>query len=161
MWSRSESIARRAPEGRSNDGGRAAERSGAEVVRLPGVRPRPGAGPEPQPGKQEMDDRTFHAKFAELMNRIKKLPLNERHRLEQIAEDAKRRRACLATSIGQLQESLDHLRLSVKYLVFDLEATRRENGYLRRLIEQANRDDARQSDPEDDNFLEGHGAGAG
>ena len=108
-----------------------------------------------------MDERTFHAKFAELMTRIKKLPLNERHRLEQIAEEAKRRRASLATSIGHLQESLDHLRLSVKYLVFDLEATRRENGYLRKLIEQANRDDARRSDPDDDHFLEGHEAGLG
>ena len=35
-------------------------------------------------------------------------------------------------TIGELQESLDYLRLSVKYLVFDLEATRRENDYLRR-----------------------------
>ncbi len=159
MWSRSESIARRAPEGRSNDGGRAAQRSGAEVVRLLAS----GRAREPGPttaGKEEMDERTFHAKFAELMSRIKKLPLNERHRLEQIAEEAKRRRACLQTSIGQLQESLDHLRLSVKYLVFDLEATRRENGYLRKLIEQANRDDARRSDPDDDNFLEGTEAGA-
>ncbi len=159
MWSRSESIARRAPEWRSNDRGRAAERSGAEVVRLLAS----GRAREPGPttaGEEEMDERAFHAKFAELMTRIKTLPLNERHRLEQIAEEAKRRRACLATSIGQLQESLDHLRLSVKYLVFDLEATRRENGYLRKLIEQANRDDARRSDPDDDNFLEGHEAGA-
>ena len=39
------------------------------------------------------------------------------------------------STIGELQESLDYLRLSVKYLVFDLEATRRENKYLRSLIE--------------------------
>lgn len=30
------------------------------------------------------------------------------------------------------------MRLSVKYLVFDLEATRRENQYLRKLIERHN-----------------------
>jgi hypothetical protein len=30
---------------------------------------------------------------------------------------------------------LDWLRLSVKYLVFDLEATRRENQYLRQMLE--------------------------
>ena len=42
----------------------------------------------------------------------------------------------------KLQESLDYLRLSVKYLVFDLEATRRENAYLRRLVEQGNRGSA-------------------
>jgi hypothetical protein len=33
-------------------------------------------------------------------------------------------------------ESLDYLRVSIKYLLFDLEATRRENAYLRKLIEQ-------------------------
>ncbi len=38
-----------------------------------------------------------------------------------------------------LEESLDHLRMQVKYLLFDLEATRRENGYLRRMLETRNR----------------------
>lgn len=38
-------------------------------------------------------------------------------------------------TLGELQESLDQLRLTVKYLVFDLEATRRENTYLRKLID--------------------------
>ena len=31
---------------------------------------------------------------------------------------------------------LDYLRLRVKYLTFDLEATRRENQYLRRMLER-------------------------
>ena len=35
------------------------------------------------------------------------------------------------------KESLDHLRLSIKYLLFDLEATRRENECLRNMIRQA------------------------
>ena len=34
-----------------------------------------------------------------------------------------------------VDESLDYLRLSIKYLVFDLEATRRENEYLRKLVQ--------------------------
>jgi hypothetical protein len=52
--------------------------------------------------------------------------------------------------VAQLQESLDDLRLTIKYLVFDLEATRRENTYLRNLVEQANRRDASQEDVEDE-----------
>lgn len=36
---------------------------------------------------------------------------------------------------ASLEEILDYLRLQVKYVVFDLEATRRENGYLRRMLE--------------------------
>ena len=39
-------------------------------------------------------------------------------------------------TVADLQESLDYLRLSIKYLVFDLEATRRENGYLRKMLEE-------------------------
>ena len=37
-------------------------------------------------------------------------------------------------TVSDLQESLDYLRLSIKYLVFDLEATRRENKYLRDML---------------------------
>jgi len=41
-----------------------------------------------------------------------------------------------------LEESLDCLRLQVKYLLFDLEASRRENGYLRQMLEnRRNQDD--------------------
>ena len=35
----------------------------------------------------------------------------------------------------------------MKYLVFDLEATRRENAYLRRIIEQSNRQRNRPPEP--------------
>jgi len=40
-------------------------------------------------------------------------------------------------------DSLDHLRLQVKYLVFDLEATKRENKYLRQMLQRRmdNRDE--------------------
>jgi hypothetical protein len=34
----------------------------------------------------------------------------------------------------------DHLRMQVKYLLFDLEATRRENRYLRQMLESRYRD---------------------
>ena len=33
-----------------------------------------------------------------------------------------------------LEDSLNHLRLAIKYLVFDLEATKRENRLLRELL---------------------------
>ena len=37
--------------------------------------------------------------------------------------------------------TLDYLRLSIKYLVFDLEATRREYGYLRKMLEETSGDE--------------------
>jgi len=83
-----------------------------------------------------MDEQAFQEKFTELMSRIRDLPDAERNRLQQIADATRQRRERLHNSINELQESLDHLRLTVKYLVFDLEATRRENGYLRKMLEE-------------------------
>ena len=53
-----------------------------------------------------------------------------------IAFENRLRQDMLRQQVSSLQESLDYLRLSIKYLVFDLEATRRENGYLRRMLEE-------------------------
>jgi len=100
-----------------------------------------------------MDEKAFENKFEELMKLIHELPEGKRGNLEKLAQETRDRRSKIQSSIGELQESLDYLRLSVKYLVFDLEATRRENAYLRRLVEQANRDRHTQQDGDDDNFL--------
>ena len=46
----------------------------------------------------------------------------------------------VASAGGQnLDEALDQLRIYLRYLVFDVEATRRENSYLRRMLELRNR----------------------
>ena len=71
---------------------------------------------------------------------------------------SKKRRERIQQSVAELQESLDYLRLTIKYLVFDLEATRRENTYLRKLVEQANREDSPQEDGDD--YYEGDTAGS-
>ena len=41
----------------------------------------------------------------------------------------------LRKNVAQLNESLDYLRVSVKYLIFDLEATRRENINLKKMLD--------------------------
>ena len=42
-------------------------------------------------------------------------------------------------SLSHLQELLDNLRTTIKYQVFDVEATRRENSDLITLLEENNR----------------------
>lgn len=91
-----------------------------------------------------MDEQTFQNKFNELLEKIKDLPDDHRGQLKELADETKSRRERIQQSVSELQESLDYLRLSVKYLVFDLEATRRENAYLRKLIEESNRDQNQQ-----------------
>lgn len=88
-----------------------------------------------------MSEQQFQAEIEALMLKISKLPESKRGALGEAAEQTRQRHATLRQTVSQLQESLDHLRLSVKYLVFDLEATRRENRLLRRMIESSDESD--------------------
>lgn len=107
-----------------------------------------------------MGEQEFRSKFDELMAKLKELPETDRLRLNKLAEDANKRRKRIQTSVSELQDSLDNLRLSVKYLVFDLEATRRENSYLRKLLEQSNRNDSQRPDNNNEDFFGDDTSGA-
>jgi uncharacterized coiled-coil DUF342 family protein len=85
-----------------------------------------------------MNDHEFQDKLGDLISQIEELPDHKREELLQLAEETRNRREKIKQTISGLQDSLDHLRLSVKYLVFDLEATRRENEYLRSLVDGGN-----------------------
>ena len=73
----------------------------------------------------------------ELGAALANLPLEHRQRIEplfsRVLESTKRRRRIL----GLVQDALGQLRLDMKYLMFDLEATRRERDEYRRKIEEA------------------------
>ncbi|MCC6971529.1 MAG: hypothetical protein IT434_15040 [Phycisphaerales bacterium] len=86
-----------------------------------------------------MNESDFQAKLGDLISQIGQLPEGERGPLEQHALETQNRHDKMKKTIADLQESLDYLRLSIKYLVFDLEATRRENQYLRKLLEAQNK----------------------
>lgn len=83
-----------------------------------------------------MDEKQFQVKLAELMGEISTLPRAEREKLTDLANKTQQRHEKLKKTVTDLQESMDYLRLSIKYLVFDLEATRRENSYLRKMLER-------------------------
>lgn len=73
----------------------------------------------------------FPKDVADLAAAIAELPAEHRSRLEpmvsRVVESTRRRRRIL----NLVQEALSQLRLDMKYLVFDLEATRRERDSLR------------------------------
>ena len=85
-----------------------------------------------------MHEPDYQQQMGELINHLSGLPGPQREHLEKLADETRRRHEKLRQTVGALQDSLDQLRLSVKYLVFDLEATRRENEYLRKMLEQQN-----------------------
>jgi hypothetical protein len=82
-----------------------------------------------------MDEAAFQKKLAELVAQIETLPEGERERLRELAAETQQRHEQIRNSVRNLQESIDFLRVGIKYLLFDLEATRRENRQLRKMLE--------------------------
>jgi hypothetical protein len=62
-------------------------------------------------------------------------------KLADLAKQAQANPKQLQKRISSLQELVDYLRVCIKYQAFDLEATRRENTYLRKLLEENNREE--------------------
>ena len=89
-----------------------------------------------------MDEHEFQSKLADLLKEISTLPKVEREKLTSLAAKTQERHKKLRKTVHDLQESLDYLRLAIKYLVFDLEATRRENSYLRNMLDQSDSSDS-------------------
>lgn len=83
-----------------------------------------------------MEDAIFEDKLNELVKEIGSIPAPERQKLIMLARKSHDCQKKLKHSVSSLQESLDYLRVSIKYLLFDLEATRRENSYLRKLLDE-------------------------
>jgi hypothetical protein len=82
-----------------------------------------------------MDISTVETRLNELLNEVNNLPAEQSKKLLSLAQKTKLYNQKQKQDTDNLQDSLDHLRLTVKYLLFDLEATRRENKYLRKMLE--------------------------
>ena len=85
-----------------------------------------------------MDQAAFETKLNELIKEINTIPSPQREKLILLAKQTEEYHKKLSKGVSSLQESLDYLRVSVKYLIFDLEATRRENASLKKLLTDEN-----------------------
>ena len=73
-----------------------------------------------------MTNKEFLAKLNELIVEIKTLPPEEAERMGLVAQQQ-------CGSEGEIEDAFNFLRLAIKYLLLDVEATRRENNYLRQM----------------------------
>ena len=87
-----------------------------------------------------MDEAKFEHKLNDLVKEFGSNANPQTQKLAELAQQAKESHNQLRKSINNLQEVLDYLRVCIKYQAFDLEATRRENNYLKKLIEENNKD---------------------
>ncbi len=82
----------------------------------------------------EKREDSVQSKITELIAQIQGMPEPTRKRLMELAQETQVRHEQIKATFSQLQEGIDYLRLHVKYLLFDLEATRRENAELKKLL---------------------------
>ena len=84
-----------------------------------------------QPRIPETDSQELPRELIDLAKNIAALPEDQQLELEvtynQVVESVRRRRRILAL----VQEALSQLRLDIKYMMFDLEMTRKERDELR------------------------------
>ena len=97
-----------------------------------------------------MNEQRFQQQFSSLLDRISDLPQRERSMLMGLAEETHQQETEMGRHLEALSQSIDSMRLCVKYLVFDLEATRRENTSLRRMLADAQQRQSRREESEDD-----------
>lgn len=89
--------------------------------------------------EKKIDDK-LENKINELVNEFGPNNNPQTQKLAELAKQARENHQKLRKSLDNLQEVLDYLRVCIKYQAFDLEATRRENNYLRKLLEENNKD---------------------
>jgi uncharacterized FlaG/YvyC family protein len=85
-----------------------------------------------------MDEPSLEDKLNELVKEFGENIDPKNSKLAKLARQAQANHEKLRKSIDTLQELVDYLRVCIKYQAFDLEATRRENEYLRKLLEDNN-----------------------
>lgn len=82
-----------------------------------------------------MNDAGFRKQLDELIKEMDCLPSPQKKKLTDLAKQTTKSHKQLRDKMNALQQSLDYLRVSVKYLLFDLEATKRENAHYKKMLE--------------------------
>jgi hypothetical protein len=84
-----------------------------------------------------MDEAAVRERVGQLLSEVRRLPGNEQRAGGTSMISATGQPSAMKREMAALEDSLDHVRLAIKYLVFDLEATKRENRMLREMLGEA------------------------
>lgn len=89
-----------------------------------------------------MDENEFNKKLRELIDEIASLPKDQQKQLKPIVEETKQRHKDIKENTNKINESITDLRICIKYLLFDLEATKRERNKLKSILDKKSPDKA-------------------
>ena len=85
-----------------------------------------------------MSNVSLEQRLSGLLKEIDSISGSHKEKLVLLAKRADNAHEKLNKNVNSLQEALDMLRIVIKYQCFDLEATRRENAVLKKLLEDYN-----------------------
>ncbi len=81
-----------------------------------------------------MDESALREKVGQLLSEVHRLPRSAHLEVIDAGQANGVQGSVVKREMAAIEENLDQVRLAVKYLVFDLEATKRENRLLRNLL---------------------------
>lgn len=88
-----------------------------------------------------MDEKEFNTKLRELIKEIASLPKEQQKKLAPMIGETVQRHKEVKDDMSKVAQSLTSLRICLKYIMFDLEATRRERDQLRKMLEDKPQED--------------------
>lgn len=81
-----------------------------------------------------MDESALREKVGQLLSEVHRLPPAPVPDGAAAGQPGTGKTSAMKREMAALEDSLDQIRIAVKYLVFDLEATKRENRILKSLL---------------------------
>ncbi len=88
-----------------------------------------------------MDEKELNNRLRDLIGEIAKLPKKDQKNLKPLIEETKRRQKEIKEDADKIHKSIEDLRICISYILFDLEATRRERDNLIKILKNQNKDD--------------------
>jgi len=90
-----------------------------------------------------MNEEVFNKKLRELINKIAQLPPEKQKELAPLVDETKTRQEQLKANMDRIGGSLRDLSICIQYVLFDLEATKRERDELQSIIDKDEDEDDR------------------
>jgi hypothetical protein len=87
-------------------------------------------------GGVAMDEAALRQKVGQLLAEVRRVPATEQHGPTGTDAAAAFPGSSMKREMAALEDGLDQVRLAIKYLLFDLEAAKRENRLLRQMLGQ-------------------------
>lgn len=87
-----------------------------------------------------MDEKELNKRLRDLIGEVANLKKRDQEKLQPLIKETKQRQKDIKKNVDKVHKSIEDLTICVKYILFDLEATRRERDNLIKILKNKNKD---------------------